>query len=112
MTGAESALTLAVALVGGGSLWNWLASRGKTKVDLIELGQTIATATIKALQDDRTALMAEVRELKAEIAALSKKIDAQDDKIETLTKHIEELEGVVRALGGTPPPRPLSKAKR
>lgn len=112
MTGAEAALTLAVALVGGGHIWNWLASRGKTNVDLIELGQSIATATIKALQDDRTALMWEVRELKAEIAALGLKIDAQDDKIETLTAHIEKLETEVRRLGGTPPPRPLPKGKR
>jgi septal ring factor EnvC (AmiA/AmiB activator) len=112
MTGAEAALTLAVALVGGGQAWNWLASRGKAKVDLIELGQSIASATIKALQDDRSALMLEVRELKAEIAALGIKIDAQDDKIETLTTHIEKLETEVRRLGGTPPPRPLPKAKR
>ena len=112
MTGAEAALTLAVALVGGGHAWNWLASRGKTKVDLIELGQSIATATIKALQDDRSALMLEVRELKAEIAALSVKIDAQDEKIETLTAHIEKLETEVRRLGGVPPPRPIPRAKR
>lgn len=75
MTGAEAALALAVALVGGGHIWNWLASRGKTNVDLIELGQSIATATIKALQDDRTSLMGEVRELKAEIAALGVAIE-------------------------------------
>lgn len=112
MTGAEAALTLAVALVGGGHAWNWLASRGKTKVDLIELGQSIATATIKALQDDRSALMQEVRDLKDEIAALGVKIDAQDDKIETLTTHIEKLETEVRRLGGTPPPRPIPKVNR
>jgi len=112
MTTPEVALTLAVALVGGGHVWNWLASRGKAKVDLITLGQAIAKSTIEALQVDRAALMAEVRELKAEIAGLGAKIDAQDEKIETLTKHIEELEGVVRALGGVPPPRPLARAKK
>lgn len=112
MTTPEMALTLAVALVGAGNMWNWLASRGKAKVDLITLGQAIAKSTIEALQQDRAALLDEIRELKREIADLGLKIDAQDDKINTLTKHIEELEGVVRALGGTPPPRPLPRAKK
>lgn len=112
MTTIEIILALAAVLMGGGSVYNWLASRGKTKVDLIELGQSIATATIKALQDDRTALIAEVQALKAEIAALGLKIDAQDDKIETLTSHIEKLETEVRRLGGTPPPRPLPRVRK
>lgn len=112
MTNVEMILSAIVAVMGGGGLWSWLSSRGKTKVDLIELGQTIATATIKALQADRAALIAEVHALKAEIAALGVKINAQDDKIETLTTHIEKLETEVRRLGGTPPPRPLPRVKK
>jgi peptidoglycan hydrolase CwlO-like protein len=112
MTAPEAALTLAVALVGGGHIWNWLASRGKAKVDLISLGQAIAKSTIEALQQDRAALILEIHALKKEITDLSAKIDAQDDKIETLTTHIEKLETEVRRLGGTPPPRPLPRAKR
>jgi hypothetical protein len=33
MTTVEIILALAAVLMGGGSVYNWLASRGKTKVD-------------------------------------------------------------------------------
>lgn len=95
MSPAELGLGAVVALMGGGNLWNWLASRGKTKVDLITLAQSIATETIKAL-DTR-------------IAQLEATIENQGLKIEELTSHIGQLEEVIRGLGGTPPNRPRKR---
>lgn len=92
MTTVELILTAGVAVVGGGNVWTWLASRGKTKVDLIALAQSIATETIKAL-DTR-------------IATLEATIEDQGRKIEELTLHIGKLEDVILGLGGKPPPRP------
>ncbi len=109
MSAIELVLSLLIALVGGGGVWSWLSSRGKVKVDLLTLTQSIAAATIQSLQQDRQALLEEIKELKKEVNDLSAKIDAQDEKIETLTLHIEKLEDVVRGLGGTPPPRPRKR---
>ena len=81
--------------MGGGNLWNWLASRGKTKVDLIALAQSIASETIKAL-DHRIALMEAT-------------IEDQGRRIDDLTAHIGKLEDVILGLGGTPPQRPRKK---
>jgi len=84
-----------VAFMGGGNIWNWLSSRGKTRVDLIALAEVIATKTITAL-DTR-------------IAHMEATIEDQSRKIEDLTVHIGSLEAVIRELGGTPPPRPRRK---
>lgn len=91
------ALAGLVAVMGGGNAWNWLASRGKTKVDLIALAQSIAAETIKAL-DTR-------------IAHLEATIEDQGRKIDDLTTHIGKLEDVILGLGGTPPPRPRKRAE-
>lgn len=96
MTTAEIILGLLALVMGGGNIWNWLTSRGKQKVDLIQLAQSIASETIKAL-DHR-------------IAQLEATIDDQGRKIEDLTAHIGKLEDVILGLGGTPPPRPRKKA--
>lgn len=88
MTIAEMVLTGAVALMGGGNVWNWLSSRGKTHVDLIALAEKIATATIVGL-DGR------IKEL--------------EGKVDALSAHVETLEAVIRELGATPPPRPTRK---
>ena len=95
MTTAELILSAACSVIGTGTIWNWLASRGKTKVDLIALAQSIAAETIKAL-DTR-------------IAQLEATIEDQGRKIEELTQHIGNLEDVIRGLGGTPPARPPRK---
>lgn len=90
MTAPEMLLSGIVTIVGGGHIWNWLTSRGKTKVDLIQLAQTIAAETIKALDE---------------------RISELEDKVDTLTKHVETLEGVIRELGAVPPPRPSRSRK-
>lgn len=90
MTLFEGALTTGIALLGGGHVWTWLASRGKQQVDLIELSERIAAATIVGL-DTR------IKEL--------------EDKVDALSAHVEVLEGVIRQLGETPPPRPTPRAK-
>lgn len=95
MSPVELGLSATIAIIGGGNVWNWLASRGKTKVDLIALAQSIAAETIKAL-DTR-------------IAQLEATIEDQGRKIEDLTQHIGNLEDVIRGLGGTPPARPPRK---
>jgi len=95
MTPAEMGLSAAVALMGGGNLWNWLASRGKTKVDLITLGQTIAAATITAQREERSELMARIDEL--------------EEKVDLMAAHIEKLEQTIIELGATPPARPAPK---
>jgi cell division protein FtsB len=110
MTAVEMALGGAVTLLGGNSFWGWLSSRGKVRIDLLSLTQSVAAATIQSLQADRTALLNEIAGLKQEVRDLSAKIDSQDEKIETLTQHIENLEDTVRSLGGTPPPRPRKRA--
>ena len=92
MTTAEMALSAAVAIMGGGNVWSWLSSRGKTKVDLITLGQTIAESTIAALRDDRAELLSRIDDLEA--------------KIDEMSAHIENLENTIRGLGATPPARP------
>lgn len=97
MTTVEMILGAGVAVMGGGNIWNWLASRGKTKVDLIQLGQTISKEIIAALQLEREALIGKVGELEARIGEL---ID-----------HIEALEGSMRKAGVPIPPRPARKAK-
>lgn len=96
MSPVELVLGAAVTILGGGNIWNWIASRGKTKVDLIGLAQSIAAETIKAL-DTR-------------IGQLEATIEDQGRKIEDLTTHIGNLEDVILGLGGTPPPRPKRKA--
>lgn len=96
MSPAEIALGAVVAVMGGGQIYNWLASRGKTKVDLIGLAQSIAAETIKAL-DTR-------------IAQLEATIEDQGMKIEDLIQHVGKLEDIIIGFGGTPPPRPRKKA--
>lgn len=88
MTSAEMLLSGVVAVMGGGNVWNWLTSRGKTKVDLIQLAQTIAAETI-------TALDGRIKEL--------------EEKVDTLSAHIVSLEILLRENGITPPPRPERK---
>lgn len=95
MTLAEMVLGGGALLMGGGNVYNWLTSRGKHKVDLIQLAQSIAAETIKAL-DGR-------------IAQMEATIEEQGRKIEDLTTHIGKLEDVIHGLGGTPPPRPRKK---
>lgn len=95
MSPAEIGLGVLVAIMGSGNLYNWLSSRGKTKVDLITLGQTIAAETIKAL---------DVR-----IAQLEATIEDQGMKIEDLIQHVGKLEDIIIGFGGTPPPRPRKK---
>lgn len=96
MTSTELILGAVATILGGGGVWNWIANRGKTRVDLIALAQSIAAETIKAL-DTR-------------IGQLEATIEDQGRKIEELTAHIEKLEEVILGLGGTPPPRPKRKA--
>lgn len=91
MTIAEICLSIGATVVGGGHIWNWLTSRGKTKVDLITLAQTIAAETIKALDE---------------------RIGDLEDKVDTLTRHVETLEGVIRDLGAQPPPRPAARVRK
>jgi hypothetical protein len=88
MTTVEMILGAGIAVMGGGNVWNWLASRGKTRVDLIALAEKIAAATI-------TALDSRIKEL--------------EDKVDVLSRHVETLEGVIRELGAIPPPRPSRK---
>ena len=95
MTLAEMGLTATIALIGGGNVWNWLTSRGKQKVDLITLGQTISEEIIKALKEERADLIRKVEDLQQSI----------DDLIE----HIDRLEGVLIKAGIKPPPRPAKK---
>lgn len=95
MTTAEMILAGAVALMGGGNIYNWLSSRGKQKVDLIQLGQTISSEIIKALKAERQELIDKVGEL--------------EDKIGELVEHIEALEGSMRKAGVPIPPRPSRK---
>lgn len=95
MTTAEIILGAAAVVMGGGNIWNWLTSRGKQKVDLIALAQSIAAETIKALD--------------LRIAHMEATIEDQGRKIEDLTAHIGKLEDVIRGLGGTPPARPPRK---
>lgn len=84
-----------IALMGGGGLWGWLASHSRNRLDLITLAQTIAEATITAL-DKR-------------IAQMEATIEDQGLKIEELTVHIGKLEDVIVGLGGIPPQRPRRK---
>lgn len=97
MTTAEMILAGAAALMGGGNIYNWLSSRGKQKVDLIQLGQTISGEIIKALKAEREELTAKVGELEVRIGELA--------------GHIETLEAVISKLGGKVPPRPVNHRK-
>jgi uncharacterized protein involved in exopolysaccharide biosynthesis len=96
MTTAEIILSAGVALMGGGNVWNWLSSRGKTKVDLITLGQTISVQIIAGLKTEREELLT--------------KIEGLETLIGELVSHVEALESALRAAGITPPPRPRKKA--
>lgn len=85
MTPTETILALAVTVFGGGHVWTWWASRGKVKVDLIALAQTISADTMRAM---------DIR------------IDALESRLDDAEKHIERLESIIREGGQTPPPRP------
>lgn len=95
MTTAELILSGVVTLMGGGNVWNWLSSRGKAKVDLITLGQTISAEIIKALKTEREELLGKITELENTVA--------------DLVGHVEALETALRDAGITPPPRPRKK---
>lgn len=97
MTPAEIILGLLALVMGGGNIWNWLSNRGKQKVDLIALGQTISGEIIKALKTEREELTAKVGEL--------------EERIGELIDHIEALEASMRTAGVPIPPRPTRKAK-
>ena len=97
-------LTAVVAVMGTGNIWSWLSSRGKTKVDLIQLGQSIAAATIEGQKVERAELLARIERMDATM-------ENQGFKIEELTLHIGKLEEVIRDMGGTPPARPRKKAR-
>ena len=96
-------LTAACSVIGGGTIWNWLASRGKQKVDLIALAQTISSETIKALKEDRRELVAQIDRLEAVIE------DLKHD-IRGLSTYINALETLLVKAGIEPPPRPRKKA--
>jgi len=49
---AELLSGLLVAVVGGGGLWAYLGSRGKTKADLITIAQDAAGAVIHSLREE------------------------------------------------------------
>ena len=85
MTLTESALAFAAIVFGGGHIWTWWASRGKVKVDLIALAQTISADTMRAM---------DIR------------IDALETRLDEAEAHIERLETFIREGGQTPPPRP------
>lgn len=95
MTPAEMGLSAVIALMGGGNVWNWLANRGKAKVDLIQLGQTISAEIIGAL--------------KAERQELIDKVDDLEKQIGELVEHIGSLEAALSKAGIKPPPRPVRR---
>lgn len=95
MTTVEMILGAGIAIMGGGNVWNWLASRGKQKVDLIQLGQTISSEIIRALKDERQELIDKIGDL--------------EDRIGELVQHIEALENSMRKAGVPIPPRPSRK---
>lgn len=89
-------LGILALVMGGGNVWNWLSNRGKQRVDLISLGQTISAEIIAALKEERVELTLKVAEL--------------EERIGELAGHIETLEGVISELGGKVPPRPRKAA--
>lgn len=102
MSAVELVLGSLVAVLGGGNVWNWIASRNKTKVDLIQLGQTISGEIIAALKSERQELLAKIDALEANVR------DLKHD-VRGLQQHVEALEAVIRDLGAVPPPRPKRK---
>lgn len=104
MTLGEQALAIILAVIGSGHAWNWWTSRGKQKVDLISLAQTISSDIITALKADRDALKEEVHSLRQEVERL------QHD-IRGLSQHVVSLETLLLEKGITPPPRPERKGK-
>lgn len=104
MTTTELILGAVSTVLGGGSIWNWIASRGKTRVDLIQLGQTISAQIIQGLKAERD-------ELAAKVEALEGKVSDLNHSINGLSQHIVSLEELLIRAGITPPPRPERKGK-
>lgn len=104
MSATEVILAALSAILGGGSIWNWIASRGKTRVDLIQLGQTISAQIIQGLKAERD-------ELAAKVEALEGKVSDLNHSINGLSQHIVSLEELLIRAGITPPPRPERKGK-
>lgn len=102
MPGTETLIALAVAAMGGGQLWVYFASRGKQRVDLVELGQSIAAETIKGLREDRDALLSRISGLEDQIMALK-------EQIAELLAHAESMETALQKHGIDPPPRPRKR---
>lgn len=102
MTLAEGVLGSVLAVLGGGGVWNWIASRGKTKVDLIQLAASISSETIKALKEDRKELLGRIDHLDALIENLK-------HDVRGLSQHIVSLETLLAKAGIEPPPRPTKK---
>ena len=104
MSATELILGVLSIVLGGGSIWNWVASRGKTRVDLIQLGQTISAQIIQGLKAERD-------ELAAKVEALEGKVSDLNHSINGLSQHIVSLEELLIRAGITPPPRPERKGK-
>ena len=104
MSNTELILAALTTVLGGGSIWNWIASRGKTRVDLIQLGQTISAQIIQGLKAERD-------ELAAKVEALEGKVTDLNHSINGLSQHIVSLEELLIRAGITPPPRPERKSR-
>lgn len=102
MSPVEIGLAATLTVIGGGNIWNWLASRGKTKVDLIQLGQTISAQIITALKEERDGLAAKVESLEKTVAEL-------EHEIRGWFQWGEAQERLLNENGITPPPRPKKK---
>lgn len=85
MTATEAILAVSALVFGGGHVWTWWASRGKVKVDLIALAQSISAETMRGMDA---------------------RIHALEARVEDAEAHIERLEKYIREGGQTPPPRP------
>lgn len=104
MTPAETILGVLALVMGGGNIWRWLADRGKQKVDLITLGQTISKEIITALKEERDGLASKVASLEKTVAEL-------EHEIRGWFQWGEAQERLLNENGITPPPRPKKKAR-
>lgn len=79
---AELLSGVLVAIVGGGGLWAYLGSRGKTKADLVTIAQDAAGSVIQSLREEIHRLQDRIGELeiqdercRRDLADLRRRID-------------------------------------
>ena len=77
-----------VAVVGGGGLWAYLGSRGKTKADLVTIAQDAAGEVVQMLREQIRHLQERTDHLEAQDERCRLELAATRDELADLKKRV------------------------